>query len=538
MESTDTPAVALAFILSAPSAAPAVSSVDMGVKIANQGTPNGVAPCMTCHGRDGGGIASAGYPRLAGLDAGYLTKQLLDFRSSTRANSIMTPMAINLTDEEIGAVSRYYAAMAVPAPVAQLAGEPVSKTVLDLVKWGDWTGRALPGCAECHAPDGNGIGAHFPGLAGQHANYIRSQLNAWKTGARTNDPLGLMKAVSDKLTDAEIEGLARYYAAQPGAAPTPAKNAVKQVVEDSEVASGEVHVGDVPQQGAPPPGRDPGSDGYFRPPPRDALPEGPFGEVIARGEAIFDNTNAHPVSSKYVGNDQACGNCHLDAGRLAESAPLWAAWVSYPAYRKKNKKVNTYIERIQGCFTYSMHAQASNAGAPPAADSDVMISLVAYSYWLAKGAATGDDRMPGRGFPRIAETNEGFDPERGAEVYAVKCALCHGDDGAGVTNTDGRTLFPPLWGADSFNWGAGMQKIDTAAAFIKHNMPLGLPDSLTDQEAWDLAAFMNSHERPQDPRHAGDLDATTERYHGGRFDYFGKRRTPEGHLLGEQPARD
>jgi thiosulfate dehydrogenase len=81
-----------------------------------------------------------------------------------------------------------------------------------------------------------------------------------------------------------------------------------------------------------------------------------------------------------------------------------------------------------------------------------------------------------------------------------------------------------------------MHKIDTAAAFIRHNMPLGLADSLSAQEAWDVAAFMNSHERPQDPRHDGDLAATTKKFHDGKFDYYGKRRDPAGRLLGEQPA--
>ena len=81
-----------------------------------------------------------------------------------------------------------------------------------------------------------------------------------------------------------------------------------------------------------------------------------------------------------------------------------------------------------------------------------------------------------------------------------------------------------------------MHRIDTAAAFIKHNMPLGLGDSLTDQEAWDAAAYMNSQERPQDPRHQGDLAATTEQFHGGKFDYYGQRKAPDGSRLGEQPA--
>ncbi len=202
---------------------------------------------------------------------------------------------------------------------------------------------------------------------------------------------GLMQAAARRLTDAEIDALSAYYAAQPAAAPVPAENAPTAAAGEVEVGPDEVHAGEVVQQGPPPAGREPGEEGHFRAPSRGDLPDGPFGEAIRQGQAIFENTNAHPVSAKYVGNDQACGNCHLDAGRLAESAPLWAAWVAYPAYRSKNRKVNTYIERVQGCFTYSMNAQASAAGGPPSADSETMVSLVAYSYWLAKGAPTGDD---------------------------------------------------------------------------------------------------------------------------------------------------
>lgn len=528
-------AASLFLALIAPGAVVAVAP-DLGAKIASQGTPKGVAPCMTCHGADGGGMAQTAYPRIAGLNAEYMARQLQDFRAGKRSNPVMTPMAVNLTDEEIEAVAAYYAAIPVPAPAAEPPTEDVAKTAADLVRWGDWQGRGLPGCGQCHGPGGNGIGAGFPGLAGQHASYLKAQMQAWKGGARSNDPFGLMKAVADRLSDPEIDAVAAFYAAQPGAASTPAANAPTPVTGDGAVAAGDVHAGEVTQQGAPPAGREPGAGGYFQSPLRGRLPEGPFGEVVARGQAVFEGTNIHPTSSKYVGNDQACGNCHIDAGRLARSAPLWASWVAYPAYRAKNKKVNTYIERIQGCFTYSMNAQASSAGGPPAADSETMVSLVSYSFWLAKGAPTGDDAMPGRGYPRIKETDQGFDPGRGGAVYSAKCALCHGEDGAGVTHSDGRILFPPLWGAHSYNWGAGMHKIDTAAAFVKHNMPLGMGDTVTDQEAWDVAAFMNSQERPQDPRHQGDLAATRSQFHRGKFDYYGTRRSADGQLLGERPA--
>ena len=516
----------------------AESQTNLGEQIAKQGTPKGVAPCMTCHGPDGGGMAPTAYPRIAGLDAAYMAKQLADFRAGTRGNPIMMPMAKNLTEAEIAAVSAYYAGLPIPAPAAQPPAGDVKKTAEDLAQWGDWTGRGLPACAQCHAPGGNGIGAHFPGLAAQQASYIKAQLLAWQSGTRANDPLGLMKSVATRLTADEIEALSAYYAAQAGAAPIPALNTPAPPPADAEVAKAKVTTtGPVADHGATPPGREPDDSGYFKSPSRDAFPEGPFGDAVRQGQAIFQNTNIHPASGKYVGNQQACGNCHIDAGRLAGSAPLWAAWVAYPAYRSKTKQVDSFIERVQGCFKYSMNAQASAAGGPPAADSDTAVSLAAYSFWLAKGAPTGDDTLPGRGYPPLTETDQGFDPARGRAVYAAKCALCHGEEGKGVANAQAGTLFPPLWGAGSYNWGAGMHKVNTAGAFIRHNMPLGLDNALTDQEAWDAAAYVNSHERPQDPRFTGDLQQTAERFHKSKFSLYGKAKGADGVLLGEQPAQ-
>ena len=103
----------------------------------------------------------------------------------------------------------------------------------------------------------------------------------------------------------------------------------------------------------------------------------------------------------------------------------------------------------------------------------------------------------------------------------------------------GVVVFPPLWGKASYNWGAGMHKVDVAAGYIKYNMPLGLADPvktqgyLSDQEAWDAAAFMNAHPRPQDPRFRGSLKETTEKFHQSKYDYYGKLRTADGRLLGQ-----
>jgi thiosulfate dehydrogenase len=143
-----------------------------------------------------------------------------------------------------------------------------------------------------------------------------------------------------------------------------------------------------------------------------------------------------------------------------------------PAYRKKNDQVNTLVERLQGCFKYSMNAQASEVGTVPSAESRTIRALLSYMHWLATGAPVGDKDIPGRGYPKLEKTADGFDPERGAVVYAEHCAICHGENGeGGYAGTE--MVFPPLWGEQSYNWGAGMHRIDTAAAYIKANMPLG-----------------------------------------------------------------
>ena len=239
------------------------------------------------------------------------------------------------------------------------------------------------------------------------------------------------------------------------------------------------------------------------------------------GEQIFREPAAH--AGRYVGNDLRCGNCHLDAGRRAGSSPMWAAYVSYPAFRKKNDQVNSFEQRLQGCFRYSM-----NGKAPPLGDP-VLIALESYSYFLAKGLPTGE-QPAGRGFPELPKPAMAPDYARGAGVYAQDCAACHGADGAGQTS-DGKVVFPPLWGARSYNWGAGMASIKDAAEFIHANMPLGQAGSLTPQQAWDVGAFVDSQVRPQDPRFTGNVAETREKFHNTPFSMFGQ--TVNGKLLGD-----
>lgn len=267
---------------------------------------------------------------------------------------------------------------------------------------------------------------------------------------------------------------------------------------------------------------------YFQPPSGAEIPDSPFGEAVKRGRDIFMNTSTN--AGEYVGNGLACANCHLDGGRQPMSAPMWAAWTRYPMYRAKNDQINTMEDRVMDCFTFSMNAQHSVAGGPPPHGSDIYRDLESYFYWLATGAPTNVP-MDGNGFGKVAKTDLGYSPERGAEVFAANCAVCHGPDGQGQTDANGRIVFPPLWGPNSYNWGAGMARVDTAAAFIKNNMPLSQPGKLSDQEAWDVAAYIDSHERPKDARQ-GDMtiEETRQRFHDGDQIYYGQE--VNGVLLG------
>lgn len=258
----------------------------------------------------------------------------------------------------------------------------------------------------------------------------------------------------------------------------------------------------------------------FTPPPESAIPDNQFGAMVRAGQAIFEHTREH--AGRYVGNGLSCSNCHLDAGRRAGSAPLWAAWVKYPAYRSKNGKVNTFAERLQGCFKFSMN------GTPPPADSKVIVALSAYAYWLARGAPTGA-RLEGGGYPELPPPAEPPSYARGRAVYDDSCALCHAANGQGQ-KAAGVYVFPPLWGAESFNWGAGMGSVKTAAEFIRANMPFSRGGTLTAQQAWDVAYYVDGHERPQDPRFTGSVAVTRKRFHDSRWSLYGT--VVNGHLLG------
>ncbi|QYJ75922.1 c-type cytochrome [Shewanella sp. FJAT-52076] len=174
--------------------------------------PPQAALCGSCHGPQGLGVEPLG-PRLAGLSSEYIQKQIKDFQSSKRQNPTMTPMAMTLQgDALIAQVADYFAAQAVPSVSIQRRGEQVTfkDSAEQLAYQGDWS-RELPACVTCHGPSGIGAGT-FPRLAGQQASYLKSQLLAWQAGTRQGDSDSMMANVANKLSAAEIDAIAHYFA--------------------------------------------------------------------------------------------------------------------------------------------------------------------------------------------------------------------------------------------------------------------------------------------------------------------------------------
>ncbi|MDF1503822.1 c-type cytochrome, partial [Roseisolibacter sp. H3M3-2] len=240
--------------------------------------------------------------------------------------------------------------------------------------------------------------------------------------------------------------------------------------------------------------------------PADAeIPAGPLGASVRRGLALVrDTPDSLPA---YAPGQIACTNCHLDGGRAPGTAPMAGAFARYPKHMARSGAVVGLADRVNYCFTRSL------AGRPLPHASREMEDILAYLAWLSRGVPVGEGhRLPGAdGQPPIpdgaalAQSLPG-DSARGAAVYAAQCASCHGADGAGrVYETGGRV--PALWGARSYAVGASMARQERAAAFIWHNMPLGRPRSLTPEQAYDVAAYVNAHPRPDSPGKADDWPA-------------------------------
>jgi len=172
--------------------------------------PAGITNCAACHGNAGQGDPAHGYPRLAGQPREYLLRQLAAFAEGRRKNAIMEPVARALKPDQLEDALRFAATPPSKPPGPAAKRDPTAERLATV---GD-DKRRIQACNNCHGPDGVGEGA-TPYLAGQISQYLASALASWKIGARNTDPSGQMPAIAKALSDADIQALARYYAALP-----------------------------------------------------------------------------------------------------------------------------------------------------------------------------------------------------------------------------------------------------------------------------------------------------------------------------------
>ena len=227
------------------------------------------------------------------------------------------------------------------------------------------------------------------------------------------------------------------------------------------------------------------------PPSDSAIPSDEMGASIRRGLALMNRTT-DSLPAYAPGNIQ-CSSCHVDAGRRRDAAALIGVYARFPKYMDRTGAVISLEDRVNYCFTRSL------AGYKLPVDSREMQDIVAYLAYISTDVPLGRHVM-GEGMPKMPKLSG--DSARGAQEFATTSAMCHGADGQGNP-----PAFPALWGPKSYSIGASMSREERAASFIRHFMPQNKPGSLTDQQAYDVAAYINSHARPDSPGKENDWPA-------------------------------
>jgi len=229
------------------------------------------------------------------------------------------------------------------------------------------------------------------------------------------------------------------------------------------------------------------ADGY----PPEASEE--YGKRLLRNTSLYIGPNHDNPDMRYSGTDMACASCHLEIGTKPGTLSLLPAAPKYPRFSGRDGGIGDLRDRINGCMQRSMN------GRPLPRDSIEMMAMERYILGLNdQYKAMGETNRQSDEQAEFVEPDRAASLDAGMIVYEDRCQVCHGVDGLGLLATGDPAkgyLFPPLWGPDSFNNGAGMNRVLTAAKFIKARMPLGQAD-LTDDEAFDVAAYINSHARP------------------------------------------
>jgi thiosulfate dehydrogenase len=241
----------------------------------------------------------------------------------------------------------------------------------------------------------------------------------------------------------------------------------------------------------------PAGAGLWHPPDTNKIPSSTEGNLIRYGKALVTNTSFYLGPKGRVAavtNGMNCQNCHLDAGTRLWGNNFSAVSATYPQFRGRSGSIESVYKRVNDCLERSLNGKKLDT------NSKEMQAFVAYIKWVGHEVPK-NSKPEGAGIKNIPFLARPADPDKGRLVYKLKCQRCHGTDGLGSFNTDSTGYFyPPLWGNNSYNTGAGLFRLSHFAGYIRYNMPFDAPakaESLTDEEAWDVAAFVNTQPRPQ-----------------------------------------
>lgn len=239
----------------------------------------------------------------------------------------------------------------------------------------------------------------------------------------------------------------------------------------------------------------------YKAPDTNSLKDDDWGQMVKYGARLVKNTayyiGPEGIVSKNLKNKMNCTNCHLESGTRPFGLNFFNSHKTYPQYRGRENKILSMSDRVNNCI------ERPHSGKPLPLDSKEMIAIISYIKWI--GENYDPEKHQGYALKYVDYKGLNADSKRGAEVYEKHCKTCHQANGEGKMNLENTTYtYPPLWGSLSYQEGSSMHRVLKAASFIKYNMPNLTTDytkpTLTDQEALDVAAFINDgsiHPRPK-----------------------------------------